>query len=103
MGMFDYVIYEANCPKCSQPLIDFQSKDGPCELLILKPKDVDRFYTDCKNCGTWVEFETEVRVRRKLLGITRVKPEIKDEDNQSPMSSVSTPSEDAGTGEAKTK
>jgi hypothetical protein len=78
MGMFDNVEYETQCPSCNQPLSGFQSKDGPCELLYLKPEDVNTFYTSCKACGTWVEFKTERRTT--LVGIRRVKPEQKAAD-----------------------
>jgi hypothetical protein len=57
MGMFDYVNYQADCDKCGQPLSDFQSKDGPCELGFLAASDVDYFYTSCSKCRTWHDFK----------------------------------------------
>jgi hypothetical protein len=53
MGMFDYVKYpETPCKNCGEPLTEFQSKDGPCELLTLLPADVNKFYEFCNNCKT---------------------------------------------------
>lgn len=68
MGMYDNVIYKTECPDCKEPLSEFQSKDGPCALVTLEPKDVQNFYTSCPKCGVWVEFEViakEVEVRPK--------------------------------------
>jgi len=59
MGMFDYVDYECDCPKCGKQLKDFQSKSGICMLETLKPEEVRNFYTSCLNCNTWVEFEVD--------------------------------------------
>ena len=59
MGMFDYVNYRADCWKCGTPLAKFQSKDGPCELKILEPHDVDYFYSNCNSCNAWNEFHVE--------------------------------------------
>jgi len=57
MGMFDYVVppEPVLCPKCGNPLGDFQSKDGPCTMATLTIGDVDNFYTSC-SCGRWVAF-----------------------------------------------
>jgi hypothetical protein len=57
MSMFDYVIYEAPCYSCGVTLKEFQSKDGPCLLSQLQPKEVRGFYTNCNNCGAWNEFK----------------------------------------------
>jgi len=57
MGMFDYVKYKAPCKKCGEELTEWQSKDGECSLSIIEPKDVNRFYTDCKICKSWNEYE----------------------------------------------
>lgn len=56
MGMFDWVEFETACPKCGNWLEDFQSKDLFCELIKVKPWEVDNFYTSCDKCGTWVEY-----------------------------------------------
>ena len=60
MGMFDNVRYEEPCWRCGKVLTDWQSKDGPCELLTLEPKDVYSFYTYCE-CGAWNEFIRDPR------------------------------------------
>ena len=57
MGMFDYIRYDADCKECGAPLGDFQSKDHDCLLNKLEPSQVDNFYTNCKECGTWHNFE----------------------------------------------
>jgi uncharacterized protein (UPF0212 family) len=55
MGMFDYVEYEAKCPKCGASITDWQSKDGDCLMDVLTPKDVRYFYTSCPVCGVWID------------------------------------------------
>lgn len=57
MGMYDEIDYECECPFCGSLLKGFQSKDGPCDFLTLKPEEVRRFYTSCDNCGKWVEYK----------------------------------------------
>ena len=56
MGMFDYVNYEMDCPKCGTKVSEFQSKDGSCILAKLEFYEVDNFYTFCPECETWIEF-----------------------------------------------
>lgn len=58
MGMFDNVRFEMKCPLCGESVNGFQSKDGPCELLDLEPKDVRDFYDSCK-CGAHFDFKSE--------------------------------------------
>ena len=55
MGMFDFIEFEATCP-CGEVITDWQSKDGPCELGLLKPLMVSNFYASCKNCGRWHDY-----------------------------------------------
>jgi hypothetical protein len=57
MGMFDTVDYVDNCRKCGLPIDEFQSKDGPCELRRLSPRDVRGFYAYCRNCKTWNQWK----------------------------------------------
>ena len=57
MGMFDYVNFECDCPKCGERVTGFQSKDRDCELGRLEISEVDNFYTKCEGCHTWVEFQ----------------------------------------------
>lgn len=54
--MFDYIDYEEKCLKCGALVNDFQSKDGPCDLIKLKPWQVNSFYSFCPNCKTWIEY-----------------------------------------------
>jgi hypothetical protein len=67
MGMFDTIKFEAPCWRCGANLPNWQSKDGPCALLILEPKDVDTFYDSCDICGAWNQFKVEyefIRIAR---------------------------------------
>jgi hypothetical protein len=75
MGMFDWVNYTATCD-CGRSLRDFQSKDGPCQMLRLEPHQVEIFYTMCL-CGLWNEYkvEAEVEVIVKSMDIRKVKSE----------------------------
>jgi hypothetical protein len=57
MGMFDWVEFECACPKCGKIVDSFQSKEGPCELFVLKPWQLCNFYSNCEHCGAWVEFK----------------------------------------------
>lgn len=61
MGMFDNVNYEAPCWNCGHPLTrdDFQSKDGPCLLKYIDPKEVSGFYAHCPKCGKWNNYHTK--------------------------------------------
>ena len=55
MGMYDSVNVVIDCPSCGEKLGGFQSKSGDCLLELLKPDDVDNFYSYCE-CGTEVVF-----------------------------------------------
>ena len=57
MGMFDYVAFECDCPKCGERVSEFQSKDGKCLMQTVPYWTVSRFYTSCKACDTWIEYE----------------------------------------------
>jgi len=57
MGMFDNVIYKANCKRCGKPLGDFQTKDGDCVLEDLTPDKISNFYTSCDSCNAWNDFK----------------------------------------------
>lgn len=57
MGMFNYVKFEMRCPTCGTTMRDFQTKDGDYLYLdTVEPLSVDRFYSYCRKCGTWVEY-----------------------------------------------
>jgi len=74
MGMYDNIEFKATCDQCGQELSDFQSKDGPCNLAILSPRDVKNFYTSCNKCNTWHEWlvvPTQIEIIK--LPITKIK------------------------------
>ena len=56
MGMFDWIKFQMDCPKCGTMVDGFQSKDGLCCLAELAYWEVDNFYSSCKKCGAWIEF-----------------------------------------------
>ena len=56
MGMFDYIKYEMDCPKCGTRVDGFQSKDGLCISYTLEYWEVDNFYASCPKCEAWIEF-----------------------------------------------
>lgn len=55
MGMFDYVNFEMDCPKCGNKVLGFQTKSAYCVLERVDPVAIDNFYSSCK-CGNWIEF-----------------------------------------------
>jgi len=55
MGIFDYVDYEGECPVCGHVVGGWQTKDGDVSLKTVKPHEVERFYSDCAACGSWIE------------------------------------------------
>ena len=71
MGMFDYIKYEAPCPRCGAMLDDWQSKSGACLMDTLEPWEVTNFYTLC-TCGARVECTVDAEVEHivKKLEIT---------------------------------
>ena len=54
MGMFDTVDFRTKCPCCGEEVSEFQSKGGPCLLLVISPAEAGHFYGPC-SCGVWVE------------------------------------------------
>ena len=60
MGLFDYINFDMECPKCGKKIIGFQSKDGPCLMCGLTINDVNNFYSSCPNCDIWVEFNRKI-------------------------------------------
>ncbi len=66
MGLYDYINYEMNCPKCGAKMDSFQSKDGICSLATLDFWEVDNFYTSCGACEAWVEFNLKHREKRNI-------------------------------------
>ena len=59
MGMFDYVNYKENCPKCGALVDNFQSKDLDCNLDTLERWQVNNYYSVCDKCGEWIEYNIE--------------------------------------------
>lgn len=56
MGMFDHVDFIVECPTCGKLVNGFQSKSGNCLLDTVNFSEVDNFYSYCKYCGTWIEY-----------------------------------------------
>ena len=47
MGTYDHVEIEIECPKCGKIISGFQTKDGPCQFLYLRPGlTFDRWWMD---------------------------------------------------------
>ncbi len=67
MGMYDDIeTPKIACPVCGKILTGFQSKDGDCSLSALQFYQVNNFYTSCKNCETWVEFNRKIPPKSPL-------------------------------------
>ena len=75
MGMFDMVNFDMKCPECGELLNDFQTKDLNRCLQIVEIDDIYNFYTFCKNCKLWIEFNREKpkRKRKKRASIDDAK------------------------------
>lgn len=56
MGMFDWVDYETTCPVCWSKLEGFQTTSGDNLLETIPPQGLSNFYTDCSQCGHWIEY-----------------------------------------------
>lgn len=78
MGMFDYVKFEIDCPKCGTKVTGFQSKDGLCILGELEFWEVDNFYTSCKKCRAWIVFNRKELVPRPQIPISDYEMTVKD-------------------------
>lgn len=59
MGMYDYIDFKTNCPRCGEIVSGFQSKDLDCELKTYSPLCVDYFYGSCLNCQNWITYSRE--------------------------------------------
>lgn len=71
MGMFDTIVLnrELPCPKCGAllPVDQWQSKDGPCELLRIRQDRlheymIQDFHTICLSCGKWLCLEYSIPI-----------------------------------------
>lgn len=59
MGMFDLVSVgepPVPCPVCKEPLGEWQSKDGDCELETIPWQKTNLFYTWCEGCSAWIQY-----------------------------------------------
>lgn len=56
MGMFDWVEFEAPCPKCGERVTGFQTKDRDNVLDCIPPVGLESFYTSCDRCDMWIEY-----------------------------------------------
>ena len=57
MGMYDYINFSTKCPLCEAVVEGFQSKDSERVLATLDFWEVDNFYSSCKNCHAWIEYD----------------------------------------------
>ncbi len=75
MGMFDYIDFKTECPKCGEKVTGFQSKDGPCQLETLNYWEIDNFYAACDNedCDAWIEYKRTVIIPPLQVPITHYK------------------------------
>lgn len=65
MGMFDWINFKMDCVNCGAVVDGFQSKDRDCTLATLEPDSVNYFYSSCKSCGAWIEFDRVLPVTEK--------------------------------------
>lgn len=88
MGMFNWVNYKMNCPKCGSEVEGFQSKDGICRCSIVEPCEISNFYNSCKKCGAWIEFNrkpvTEEDILKTFNMTVNPAPENNPQDPQKP-------------------
>ena len=66
MGMFNYVDFRCFCPRCGEPVDGFQTKSSKTYLYCstVSPEECDDFYSECRKCGLWIEFEHDDGVVR---------------------------------------
>jgi hypothetical protein len=81
MGMFDDIKYELDCPACGTHLSGFQSKDGPCEMLLLEPREVEHFYNSCPGCNAWIDFWVTPPTKAHVTAKYRTYQERSDKTN----------------------
>ena len=56
MGMYDEINVDIKCPKCGANEMDWQSKDYMCGLDMIDPDKVQKFYTHCDKCDTFITY-----------------------------------------------
>lgn len=67
MGMFDNIKFSYPCPVCGNMTYGYQSKDNdPC-LITRKLTEVNRFYTSCDICESWIEFLKQPDNKYKMI------------------------------------
>jgi hypothetical protein len=78
MGMFDYINFETECPKCGMMVGNFQSKDAACLRDLIDPDEVYTFYSFCAKCGNWIQFSRHIPEEkpRKARENPFTKPEV---------------------------
>jgi hypothetical protein len=78
--MFDWIMYQDNCPMCDKPLNGFQSKDGPCDMKMLQPEEVGKFHNRCEDdgCDTWINYQVISRNPLKVKVIDESKKSMTD-------------------------
>ncbi len=58
MGMFDYVSHDEKCV-CGNYL-EFQSKDGDCQLISIPLSKVNSFYSICGKCKRYIHYKRKI-------------------------------------------
>lgn len=71
MGMFDWIRFQDECPNCGELLSGcWQSKDRYCQLEQLKPHKVENFYTSCRHCKVWIDYQKEYGSKKWTRRVT---------------------------------
>lgn len=76
MGLYNMVNFSTKCPKCGEPITDFQTKDGDLNCRTVDFFEVDNFYSSCDKCGTILEYTLKPEIR-KLITIDYYDLEIR--------------------------
>lgn len=82
MGMFDDIIEvpAQQCHGCGAALEGWQSKDGPCRCEELPFWKVREFYTSCRKCGMWHQFDRVIDPPRTPLADYQLSVRPKESD-----------------------
>jgi transcription elongation factor Elf1 len=75
MGMFDWVtdVPELKCKVCGELITGWQTKGYVCEMTNVPFWEVNSFYTFCKKCGAWYQYnrkEAKQKIDEYDLNIT---------------------------------
>ena len=73
--MCNYVKFKCKCPSCKEIVKNFQTKQGDSDSGRLEPWTVNRFYSICKNCNTYIEYYTDYEISDNFIqeGLQAVK------------------------------